>query len=85
MTTQYTDRAIDRRDIRRMRRLEEIERIERIDMLADRMLNDPQYDGTPATDVWDLAAERVDDAERRKLLGLEGGARPPFAFGDGGA
>jgi len=48
--------------------MDEVERIERIDRLADRMLLMERYADMPATEVWDLAAERVDEAEWKRTL-----------------
>jgi hypothetical protein len=35
-------------------------REERIDALADRLLKTAKYEGVPATEVWDTAAEVID-------------------------
>ena len=40
--------------------IDEVERMERIDELADRMLLMAKYEDMPATEVWDLAAEKID-------------------------
>jgi len=47
---------------------DEYERIERIDRLAERMLMLAKYDGVPATEVWDMAAEKVDANIQREML-----------------
>lgn len=49
--------------------MDDIERLERIDRLASRMLN-REGEERPATEVWDEAAEIVDEREdeRQRLL-----------------
>lgn len=47
---------------------DEMERLERIDRLADWMLRQAKYEGVPATEVWDAAAEEIDARIERELL-----------------
>jgi len=44
--------------------MDEIDRIDKIDARADQLLKQARYDGVPATEVWDIAAEQI-DAEAR--------------------
>ena len=66
----YDEVNLDRRDVRRARYRDEVERIDAIDQLADRLLNDRRYDDTPATEVWDIARERI-DAEQSAAIRAE--------------
>ena len=43
--------------------LSDLDRIDAIDALADRLLQRAEFDHLPATEVWDIAAERVDRAD----------------------
>jgi hypothetical protein len=50
--------------------MDEITRLDRIDALADRLLKTAPLD-EPATDVWDRAAEIIDERERQRLIDAE--------------
>lgn len=54
------EKAIDRRDERRAIYRSEVERIDAIDRLADKLLHSSEYADTPATEVWDIARDRID-------------------------
>ena len=43
----------------------ELARIEKIEALADRMLKMAKYESLPATEVYDLASEKIDAEEGR--------------------
>lgn len=47
--------------------MDELTRMERIDRLADRWLQDERLAGVPATQIWDMAAERIDEKDRLAL------------------
>jgi hypothetical protein len=54
------DLRIMRSDVRRKRYRDEVSRLDAIDQLADRMLLEARYADIPATEVWDIAAARID-------------------------
>jgi hypothetical protein len=56
--------AIERRDVRRRIYRNEVDRLDAIDQLADRLLIKPEYENTPAVEVWEIAAERIDEEGR---------------------
>ncbi len=57
-----TIRRIARSDVRRRRYQDEVSRLDAIDQLADRLLLQDRYADVPATEVWDIAAARIDGA-----------------------
>jgi hypothetical protein len=57
--------------------MDEVTRIERIDARADVLLKSGKYEGIPATEVWDIAADEIDrmhrmwEADRQMVADME--------------